>query len=394
MTTPVIVEPQDLALEHIKTWDGATMKDQMRRPDMRDAIFRVIAAKNEADVLAVQAEIEANSQAVARENTVSLEKTPEELAEEQQRSAAEAEAQRAATEQEAASQAAQAAAQVAENEQLRAAGITVVRDSNGGITKLIEDYQVKDEHGNSIGRPTHLEARSWLELIAKQKEAHEHATRAFHRLKAQKIAFKEPQQPVVTGQLSDVELLAAMKDLKSDDPQKQLEAIRKVQQNDVAKRDAEAAELRRQEEVSRRFLANHKNDFNNCKANIELVKEFFLENPELAWTDDNLEICLHAIESKLAPVEPVVPTVTVNPTPAPVVAPVPPASTSVTVQPTVEPTAVQSRASVPAQVAPAAANPPTATPRPGVNGGLVPGETSASRPGPAKPNELSAEEIK
>lgn len=389
MTTPVIVAPEALTLEHIKTWDGATMKDQMRRPDMRDSIFRVIATKNEADVLAAQAQIEENSQAAVQENIVPQEKTPEELAEEQQRLSAEAEAQRIVTEQETERQAAQAA----ENEQLKATGITVIRDSNGSITKLIEDYQVKDEHGNSIGRPTHLEARSWPELVAKQKEAHEHATRAFHRLKAQKITFKEQQQPVVTGQLSDVELLAAMKDLKSDDPQKQLEAIRKVQQNDTAKKDAEAAEFRRQEDVSRRFLANHKNDFNNCKANIELVKEFFLENPELAWTDDNLEICLHAIESKLAPVESAAPMVTVNPIPAPVVAPVSPVVAPVTVQPAAS-LAVQPVATVPAQVALAAANPPAATVRPGVNGGIVPGETSASRPGPAKPKELTAEEIK
>ena len=376
------ITPETLTFDEIKKWSGQEMKDQMRRSDeMRAAVYKIITSRSLDEVQTAQAQIDANNPPA--EAVVSAE---EAAATEQQRLAAEAEAQAAV-----ARETARQAAEAAENEQLRAAGIAVVRDQYGNISKLIQDYQVDDEHGNPIGRPTHLEARSWPELVAKQKEAHSQATRAFHRLKSQKISFKE--QPVVSAQQTDAELLEAMKDLRSDDPKKQLDAIRKVQQAEADKKDAEAKEYRRQQEVSRRFLERHKSDFNNCKANIELVKEYFEQNPELAWTDDNLEICLHALESRLAPVESVAPTVTVNPVPAaPVVAPAPPVAAPVTVQPTASP-AVQPGTTVPAQVIPAA-NPQAITPRPGVNGGLIPGETSASRPGPTKPKKLTAEEVR
>src|SRR5665213_576016 len=76
-----------------------------------------------------------------------------------------------------------------EDQALIEAGITVYRDAVGNIVKLVQDYQATDEHGNAIGRSTHLEARSWIELVRKQKEAHVQATRAFHRLKDQKTTF-------------------------------------------------------------------------------------------------------------------------------------------------------------------------------------------------------------
>jgi hypothetical protein len=367
------ITPETLTFDEIKLWSGQEMKDQMRRSnEMREAVYKIISSRSLSEVEAAQTQIDQNAPPAEIVPT-----TDEAAAAEQQRLAAEAEAQRV-TAQETARQ----AAETAENEQLRVAGITVQRDQNGSIVKLIQDYHVPREDGTPIGRPTHLEARSWPELVAKQKEAHSQATRAFDRLKSQKISFKD-QQPIVPAQQSDADLLAAMKDLRSDDPQKQLDALRKVQKAEADKVNAEQAEFRRQADVSKRFLANHKHDFNNCKANIEMVKEYFEQNPELAWTDDNLEICLHALESKLAPVEPVAPVAPANPAPA--VAPVVPTIAT--------PAAVQPQVIVPAPTA-APANPVVIVPRPGVNGGLVPGETSASRPGPAKPKGLTAEEIK
>jgi hypothetical protein len=367
--------PETLTFDEIKRWSGQEMKDQMRRSDeMRLAVLNVISSRSLAEVQAAQSEIDLNAPPAEAVVTPTAE---EAAAAEQQRLAAEAEAQRVA-----AQETARQAAETAETEQLRAAGITVQRDQYGNISKLIQDYQVADDNGNPIGRPTHFEARSWPELVAKQREAHSQATRAFGRLKSQKITFKE-QQPIAPGPQTDAELLAAMKDLRSDDPQKQLDALRKVQKVESDKKDAEQAELARQAAVSRRFLTNHKEDFNNCKANIELIKEYFAENQELAWTDDNLEICLHALESKLAPVELVVPPAPVNPVPP--VAPV--------IQPTA-PVAVQPVVTVPALVVPPA-NPVAAAPRPGVNGGLIPGESSGSRPVVTnQKKKLTAEEIK
>jgi hypothetical protein len=60
--------------------------------------------------------------------------------------------------------------------------------------KIVREYQVRDEDGNPIGRPTHLEAWSAEEMIEKMQTAHENATRAFHRLKKQKLQFNEKEQ--------------------------------------------------------------------------------------------------------------------------------------------------------------------------------------------------------
>src|SRR5271157_1853519 len=56
--------------------------------------------------------------------------------------------------------------------------------------KIVREYQVRDEEGNPIGRPTHLEAWTTDEMYEKMQTAHENATRAFHRLKKQKLQFK------------------------------------------------------------------------------------------------------------------------------------------------------------------------------------------------------------
>lgn len=371
--------PENLTFETIKTWDGPTMRDQMHKPEMREAILRVVASRQLSEVEAAQVSIESNQPTVVE--------TPVE----QPVVVVDEEAKRAE---------AREAAIKAEDEQLATVGISVIRDQYGNVSKLIQDYQATDENGNPIGRPTHLEARSWPEMSIKQKEAHIQATRAFHRLKTQKITFKE-QPAAAPTEFSDADLLAAMKDIKSDDPTKQLEAIRKVQkaEADKAKAEydrklAEAEELRRQERVSLQFLARHKEDFNNCEANVKMIATYFEEN-QLAWTNDNLEIAFQALESELAPVEkkPVVSATPDNPVrTAPVAQPVTqPAASATATQ--VAPAAVQPQATTTAQVTPAAN--PQATARPGVNGGLVPGESSGSRPvSSSQPKGLTAEEIK
>lgn len=376
------ITPETLTFGEIKNWTGQEMKDQMRKSDeMRQKVYEIVKSQSLADVEAAQTQQE-TQQEIQPDTTTVVDAQAE-----QQRLAAEAEAQAAA----AAKEAEREAAINAENEQLASAGITATRDQYGNIIKLIQDYQATDDHGAPIGRPTHLEARSWPELSIKQREAHTQAVRWGHRLKLQKITYKEtqPQNPQI---LSDQDLLTAMKDLKSDDPQKQLEAIRLVQKAEKDKLEAQTAELARQAAVSRRFIERHKEDFYNCEANINRVRDYFLENKDLAWTDDNLETCFLAIESTLAPVPQaqVAPVVPANPVAtAPVVAQAAP----VTAIPQAAPQAVQPVVPAPAQVPPAN-NPPAATPRPGVNGGLVPGESSAVRPGPAKPKKLSAEEVK
>ncbi len=405
MITPGLT-PSTVTFEELKHWTGAEMKDQMRRSDdMRQAIYKIIQSKSEADVIAAQAQIDANQPTPVPEvpeepepNRILDEPVAEvpaadsveidlQFAERQAAVAAEVEATRvAALAHEA--DVAREAAQAEETAALAAAGITAQRDQHGNISKLVQDYQVLDDNKTPIGRPTHLEARGWPELAAKQKEAHSQATRAFNRLKNQKVTFKEQVVERPTSKFSDQELLEAMKDLKSDDPTKQLEAVRKVGQADRDRysaerdaKDAEVVEIRRQEDVSRRFLARHKDDFYNCQANIKSFADYFQEN-QLAWTDDNLDIAFHALESELAPVErPTAFTPPANPVkveekPTTQVAPV-----------------VQPPAPAPVQ-APTPANPVVVVPRPGVNGGIEPGSMSSPRPAPTKPKLLSAEEVR
>ena len=369
-----ITTPEALTLETIKAWSPDEMKRNLRVPGMREAVVDVMRKVSLEKVLEAE-EAAKKQQAEVQPEPVPVEVPPQPTPEE----VAAAEAQRLAAEQE--------AARIAEEQE-------AARKAAETPKKFVIDYQVKDEDGNPIGRPTHLEAPTQEELIDKMKEAHIQATRAFHRLKKQKIEFKPPQQQAVVPQATDAELLAYMKDLKSDDPQKQLEAVRKVQkvetdriQAEADKKIAEEKELRRQEQVTYRFLTRHKDDYNNNMANKQLLADFFQENPELAWTDDNLEIAFHALESKLAPVvTPIPQVVPVNPVPpAPVVsAPTTPAAPVAVVQPPA-PAPIQQAVPV---------NPVPSTPRPGVNGGIVPGQTSATRPVTTTPKGLAVEDIK
>lgn len=346
------ITPQTLTFDHIKQWDSATMRRYMQLPEMREAIYKTVQTQSEVAVQAAQAQIEANAPAVE----VLVVAPP--VAEETVR------------------------VRVGE-----AAESVIVPAPN----KLVVEYQIRDEEGNPIGRPTHLEAETQQELIDKMKEAHTQATRAFHRLKKQKVQslrdVNSQQAPAASPQMTDVELLAAVKDLKSDDPKVALEAHRKLNkaeqdriQAEADVRVATAEELARQKAVSFAFLSRHQNDFNNCAANIKLIEDYFKDN-ELPWTLDNLEIAFHALENELASVAaPVVSAPPANPVPA-----------AETVPATLA--AVQAQ---PVPAAPVTPVPPTnpvpAQPRPGVNGGIVPGQNSAVRPA-STPQGLTMDQI-
>ena len=267
------------------------------------------------------------------------------------------------------------AAKLAEQEAYKAAGLTVETDSAGNITKIIKTYQARDESGNPIGRPTYLEAKNWAELSVKQQNAHEHAVRFGERVKKQQITKKADVAPVQT--LSDAELQKLQDELKSEDRDVAAKAAEQVRRNDEAKKFAEAdkaIEDARQAKVSYAFLTKHVNDYNNCQANNKLLSDYIHDN-KLEWTEDNLEAALIAVESQLAEKEQPAPVVPANPvpvTPAPVVPP--PATVATPVPP-----------AVPNNPAPPAA-------RPGVNGGLIPGDQSAPRPS-SQPKGLTKEDV-
>lgn len=53
----------------------------------------------------------------------------------------------------------------AEDAALRKEGITVQRDAQGAITRIVQDYQVLGENDHPIGRPTHLKHATGLSLF-------------------------------------------------------------------------------------------------------------------------------------------------------------------------------------------------------------------------------------
>jgi hypothetical protein len=238
--------------------------------------------------------------------------------------------------------------------------------------RFVVEYQATDADGKPIGRPTHLESETQEGLIEKMKTAHINAVRAYERLKQQKVT-RRAEEPVRQG-LSDEDLKTAVDDSHSKDPAVAAAAIRKIVGADEIQQERERNAIEREENrqraVSLEFLKRHRNDFNNCDANVKELGDYITEN-QLEWTLDNLEVALANIESKLAPVN--VPERINAPVPAnpePTVAPV------ATVPVPVETPAAPVPAAAP--VTPAANATPVA-PHKVPNGGLKPGQT-AGRP--------------
>jgi hypothetical protein len=275
-------------------------------------------------------------------------------------------------------EAATVAAKQAEQDAYKAAGVTVETDAAGNILKIVKTYQARDESGNPIGRPTYLEAKSWLELSVKQQNAHEHAVRFGERVKKQvgKVTPKK-EDPNAPKPLSEQELLQLQEDLKSEDRDKASKAAEAVRRNDDVKTVADASkaiEDARQAKESYAFLSSHVTDFNRCEANNKMLSDYIRDN-QLEWTADNLEAAFLALGSQLTPKEPVQP-------PAPVI-PAPVASAAVVTPPAAAATTAPPTTQIPAPPAP----------RPGVNAGIVPGENSGSRP-VTQPKGLTKQDVK
>jgi hypothetical protein len=264
--------------------------------------------------------------------------------------------------------------------------------------KLVYEFQAKNEDGTPLGRRTHLEAFSQEELDKKKEEAYEQAVRAFHRLKSQKPTFNKPVQE----SLSDDQIAKIIEQAKTEtDPVKAAEIARGAAQ--TLSISEEAAKLRVATEKANLALAEaqgariayewtrlHVHDYVQNEANSKLMSDYLTVN-DMPPTFDNLEIAFNALESQLsqpeaAPVLPV-PTPTNIPVVAPVVeivAPVVPVAAPVA-QPVVETPvtpAVQQNVLAPVK-------------RPGVVGGIVPGQLSGTRPaiGKSAP-KLTMAEIK
>ena len=171
--------------------------------------------------------------------------------------------------------------------------------------KIVREYQVRDDQGNPIGRPTHLEADTWEEMSAKQQAAHENAMRLAERLRKRaevRPEFKQPEENIET--LTETQLLEIQKDLDSKDEVKIAQAKANIDINEARKARIQARRERDNQlaiQASYQFKKAHP-EYNPCDANNQLLLEY-LQKENLAWTAQNLEIAYAAQESQMAPAE-------------------------------------------------------------------------------------------
>jgi hypothetical protein len=263
--------------------------------------------------------------------------------------------------------------------------------------KIVVDYQVTDEKGVAIGRPTHIEGWTNEEVIEKLKAAHVNAVRYAERIKKSQLINTQAvaHQDKVRAEVKKFEEEAneALEvATKEKDPAKLQDAIKKVSK---AEREAQIAREALEAQgriIGKVWMEDHKDDFQPCDASSNIIGAWLRQNNR-EFTYENLELAYEATKHQLpAPtrqaVEEVPAAQVENPPAAATTAPAAPAA-SIT-PPAAAAAAPVSTATPPAVTPPAAATAPSSTPvaatntpaarRPGVNGSLPPGSLSAQRP--------------
>src|SRR6266700_2900520 len=310
--------------------------------------------KTEEGLAAINAALNAtpDNPVVTPEEIAAKEQVAKEAAEKAAVDAVSAETARVVAEQEAVKKAAETVPKSWETEDAKyketfeRLGVIVTRDDQGNITKVVQNFQVKDEAEIPISKP-----------------------------------------------LTDEEMAQAIKDLKSSDEAKAIAAARKISGSEVAKAELKAHEAEVQAQgkaTAYDFMKHHIHDFNPCQANSDIIGKY-LEDNQLEYTVDNLELAFLAKENELAPVIPKEP---VRPTP-PVVNPLPASEVSAPkmrkvvitkgeAYPTPEPGETLLIIEKEPEVVPAPpavpVNPELPASRPGVNGGIAPGSLSGTKP--------------
>jgi|SRR5579864_1702711 len=334
------------------------------------------------------------------EQKAAEEQAAKEAADKAAADAASAEAARVAAEQEVAKRSAEPTPKSWEAEEAKyketfeRLGISVTRDDQGNITKVVQNFQVKDETGKPVGRPTHFETSDMVELLLKNNESYTQAVRAFDRLKSQKVSFKNQQQPEtpINKALTDEEMAQAIKDLKSSDEAKAIAAARKISGSEVAKAEQKAREAElfaKGKATALEFMKRHIQDYNPCQANSDVIGKY-LEDNQLEYTVDNLELAFLAKENELAPVIPKEP---VRPTPPVANPPVPASPVAQVATPVVPAVVTPPVVTAPPASATVPANPELPAARPGVNGTVAPGSLSGTRPAVASTGKLTKADI-
>lgn len=291
----------------------------------------------------------------------------------------------------------------AEDAEAAAAGVTVHRDTDGRITKLVKDYQATDEDNRPIGRPTHLEAKSWAELAQKDTVAHINAVRYAERVKSNRFKQSAATLSIIDKSAAAKATLEesgrlAEEAVNTKDPAKFQEATKKAIDAEREAQESAAAYHQHGKLVAESWMQDHVEDFLPCEANSKIMGSYLLANG-LNTTYDNLETAFQAVKTQLskpekqpttevtsaapvinppaaAPAAPPAPAASI--TPPALVATVPASTPVAVVQPTVA--APPSAATAPTATPVTALNTPQVTRRPAVNTGLQPGAMSAARP--------------
>jgi hypothetical protein len=291
-----------------------------------------------------------------------------------------------------------------EDAEARKVGAVIHRGANGEIEKVVIDYQVRNESGQPIGRPTHFEGRSLVEVLAKAVTAHTNAVAYGERIKANRVKqsqleqeYSKRDQAVQTTQ-ADVDRMI-QEGITENNPAKVGEAVKAGVKAGLDQQAMERAAAQHGHIVAKTWIADHQDDFLPCAASSEIMGKYLKENG-LQVSYDNLETAFQATKH-LLPVKPQVePNFAASTNNPPTAAAVTPAAQAAPIaQPAAVATAQETQGEsvpppatvTPQQSTPVAANKPTATRRPGVNGSLQPGSLSAARPSVESSQQTSAE---
>ena len=408
-----VTEDQEAAAAHAEEERAA---NEERIAEEKDRAYLSTLPKGEYEAEIKRREDEAAAKQKTEDDAVAAE------AAEQQRLANEA-AQQDADQKAAADKAVaeKAAADAAEQEKQLAEKARIAEEAAHPKTKIVKEYQVRDEEGNPIGRPTHLEADSWEEMSEKQQAAHENAVRYAERMK-KRAALRPtpavPQAPIPI--LSDEQRKAFEAEAQAEGPKAEI-AKSKLEVDDANKERLQARQINEQAKIERESILfiNANKDFYPCTGNARIMSEY-LHAEGLEWNAGNLEIAYEKLASKLTshPVEETVaPVVPANPAPvvptpqpaaaatpaAPAVVPAvenipqtPPANNSPVVAASVvatEPsTKVEPVVPIPSEIpAPPAVNPPAPVKRPA--SGIEPGSLHGARRQQTAPTESTQQTV-
>jgi hypothetical protein len=169
-----------------------------------------------------------------------------------------------------------------------------------------KEYQIKDAAGNPVGNPQVFEGDSWEEVTDKIALAHEQATRRILDLRGKVQPTKAEQLQQYTGRdLSadeKFELSNALIDPSKTDAalDKYIESrlgapLDKIRQ--TLTRAEEGAQIERARLEAQAFINKHP-EFKTCSENeTKMVK--YIQDNQLAYTRDNLEIAMDALSEQL-----------------------------------------------------------------------------------------------